>query len=47
MAVAMCPKKHSFSILNLNITTTDILLIDITMHDKEIKGKTNICTNTF
>ena len=40
--------RHSFSISNLIMITTCILLIDITLHDKEIEEEnTNIYTNAF
>ena len=42
----MSAKKYSFVILNLNVTTIDILCIDAILLDKEIK-KTQICINVF
>lgn len=38
---------HLSSISNLNLKTTDILLIDVAIHEKEIERTTNICTNTL
>lgn len=43
----MSLKGQSFSVSKLNMITTDILLIDVTSHDKEIKERKSISANTF
>ena len=46
--VVISLEGHSFSVSNLNIITTAILLIDVTEPDKKLrKENTNTCTNTF
>lgn len=42
----MSLERHSFSIYNLNMKTTGSLLIDATLHDKEIAEKNQISIQT-
>lgn len=39
----MALEGHSFSISNLHIITSDILLIDVILHDKEIEEGQHKC----